>query len=109
MLNPRLTVKISLLVVLTAICFTPLTAQSTTATLSGTVTDEHEAIVPGAEVTITNTDNGFNRTLQTSETGAFVFPLLPPATYRLTVKRTGFSPYEVTSIVLNVGDRKALQ
>src|SRR5438132_234697 len=70
-------------------------AQSSTATLSGTVTDERDAAVAGAEVTITNTENGFNRTLQTNDSGGFTFPLLQPASYRLTVKRTGFSPYEV--------------
>jgi len=44
----------------------PATAQRTTASLRGTITDATKAIVPGASVTVTNQDTGFNRTVTTS-------------------------------------------
>ena len=48
--------------ILPALPSNPLAAQSTTGTIQGTVTDEQEAVVPGAAVTIRNTaTNGVRR------------------------------------------------
>ncbi len=48
-------------------------AQSATATLSGTVTDEKGAVVSGATVTITNPATNFQKTTTTDESGKFFF------------------------------------
>lgn len=82
--------------------------QSTTATLSGSVTDERDAAIAGATVKITNTDAGFERTVLTNENGTFTIPLLPPATYRVIVERSGFAPFEVSQVILNANDQKSL-
>ncbi|HEY6246682.1 MAG TPA: TonB-dependent receptor [Pyrinomonadaceae bacterium] len=84
-------------------------AQSGTATLSGDVVDQNGAVVPGAAVKIVNTATAFSRQTTTSDAGAYVFPLLPPGAYNVTVQRDGFSPVRVEHVVLNVGDQKALQ
>src|SRR6185312_9425936 len=52
-----------------------------TASLFGTVSDAQGAIIPGAQVTLTNTATGQARTIETDATGGFVFPLLPVGTY----------------------------
>jgi hypothetical protein len=83
-------------------------AQSSTATLSGSVTDERGAMVAGATVRVSNSEMGFSRTVTTDENGSFTVPLLPPSTYLLTIERTGFAPFEVRDLVLNVNDRRAL-
>src|ERR1051325_5347957 len=83
-------------------------AQSSTATLNGTVEDENHAIVPGAQVTVTNVATVFKREATTSDQGYFTVPLLPPGTYIVSVRRHGFAPVEVRNLVLNVGDQKAL-
>lgn len=83
-------------------------AQSTTATLSGNVTDERDAVVSGATVRISNTETGFERTVATDENGSFSVPLLPPSTYLVTIERAGFAPFEVRDVVLNANDRRAL-
>ena len=83
-------------------------AQTTTATLTGSVTDEKEAVVPGATVKVINTEIGFERTATTNDNGTFTVALLPPATYRVTVERGGFAPFEVTDVVLNGNDQRAL-
>lgn len=77
-------------------------AQSTSATLSGTVTDENGAVVPGANVTVTNPATGVQRQATTSAEGAFNIPLLPPSTYTILVERQGFATAKLSDVVLNV-------
>src|SRR5258708_2651793 len=84
-------------------------AQTTTATLSGTVEDQNGAVVPGAAVTVVNVATGFQRKTVTNESGTFSVPLLPPTTYAVRVQRDGFAPVEIKNVTLNVGDQKSLQ
>ncbi|HEY2975952.1 MAG TPA: carboxypeptidase regulatory-like domain-containing protein, partial [Pyrinomonadaceae bacterium] len=67
------------------------------------------AIVPGATITVTNTATGQRRQATTNDEGSFTVPLLPPSTYVVRAERDGFAPLETRDVVLNVGDRKALQ
>src|SRR5438445_13148064 len=46
-------------------------SQLTTATITGTVTDQSGAAVPGATVMLKNTDTGISRTAQTAENGNY--------------------------------------
>ena len=87
----------------------PCSAQSSSSTLSGTVEDQNGGLVAGASVMVINTATGLQRTATTNEQGGFTIPLLPPATYKVRVERQGFSPVEVPTVVLNVGDQKALR
>ena len=80
---------------------TPAWAQAT-AQLSGIVTDESGAVLPGVTVTATQTDTGFTRTVVTDESGAYVMPNLPTGPYRLEVSLQGFRTYVQTGIVLQV-------
>jgi hypothetical protein len=99
----------SVLLLLTAHC-SLLTgyAQSTSATLSGTVTDAQGALVPGARVTVTNAATGMKRQATTSGAGTFTIPLLPPSTYTVLVENQGFTPAEIRDVVLNVNDNVSL-
>src|SRR5215475_7126832 len=56
-------------------------AQST-AQISGTVKDQTGAVLPGVEVTMTQTDTGFKRNAVTDETGSYILPNLPIGPYR---------------------------
>src|SRR5262245_36993121 len=67
-----------------------LSAQVTTGTVSGVVTDSAQAVVPNAAVQITNEATGVARTLKTDETGRFAFTNLQPAVYELNVSASGF-------------------
>jgi hypothetical protein len=84
-------------------------AQSTTATLSGTVTDANDAVVAGAHVTATNTATGLKREATTNTSGAFTIPLLPPSNYTVLVENQGFTPAEIRDVILNVNDNVALK
>src|SRR4051794_180091 len=101
MLNYKSLKSLSSLLTILFIASTITFAQTTTATLSGTVNDEKEAAVPGATVKVINTDAGFERTVTTNSNGTFTVPLLPPATYRITVGRIGFAPFEISEVTLN--------
>ena len=60
-----------------------LQAQSVTATLVGTVTDQSGAAVPGAALALTAIGTNVKRTVVTSENGDFTIPGLAPGTYQL--------------------------
>jgi hypothetical protein len=77
-------------------------AQLSTAQLSGRVTDESGAVLPGATVTVTQIDTAFTRSDVTDSDGAYVMSNLPPGPYRLDVMLQGFRTYVQTGIVLQV-------
>src|ERR1041385_4198608 len=76
-------------------------AQST-AEISGTVKDQSGAVLPGVEVTATQTDTGLKRSVPTDETGSYVLANLPLGPYRLEAALPGFRTYVRTGIVLQV-------
>jgi len=84
-------------------------AQSTVATLSGTVEDPSGASIRGATVTIVNPSTGFSREATTNDSGVYTFPSLAPGSYTLTVRSTGFASVEIKDVVLNVNDRRSFE
>jgi hypothetical protein len=108
MFKPKTILLTLLLLVLVPLCFTPIGAQTTTATLSGSVQDQNSAVIAGASITVQNKATSFERTATTNESGGFTVPLLPPGTYSIIVRRDGFTSVEVRDVVLNVGDQKAI-
>ena len=60
------------------------------ASLSGTVLDSTKAAIPGATVTLTNTQTQQVQTLKSSASGTYKFNELPPGTYSLQVAAVGF-------------------
>src|SRR4030095_11955449 len=74
-----------------------------TAQISGSVADQSGAVLPGAEITATQTETGVTRTTITNETGHYVLPNLPLGPYRLEAGLPGFRTFVQTGIVLQVG------
>jgi hypothetical protein len=77
-------------------------AQLSTAQLSGRVSDESGAVLPGVTVSATQTDTGFTRSDVTDGNGSYVLSNLPTGPYRLEVSLAGFRTYVQTGIVLQV-------
>ncbi len=77
--------------------------QTSSSTLTGTITDPSGAVVPGALVTLTGTENGVTRTFPTTDSGSYSFRLLPPSTYTLKVDAPGFRSFQQQGIVLAAG------
>ncbi|HYR43495.1 MAG TPA: TonB-dependent receptor [Terriglobia bacterium] len=77
-------------------------AQSTTAQINGTVKDPSGAVLPGVEVTVTQTATGAKRSTVSNETGNYVLASLPLGPYMLQAELPGFKAYVQTGIVLQV-------
>jgi hypothetical protein len=78
-------------------------AQLGTGAIAGLVLDASEAAVAGARVTVTNAGTGVMRTVETSKTGQFSAPVLPPGAYYLAVERDGFATIQRADLVVTVG------
>lgn len=83
-------------------CALVSTSFAQTASVTGRVSDSSGAVVPGAQVTVTNQKTGLARDSVTNGEGYFTIPLLPPGDYRLSVKKDGFKPVVRPEVVLNV-------
>jgi Carboxypeptidase regulatory-like domain len=86
----------------------PLTHAQTTAQLTGTVQDSSGAMIPGAEVTLTDQATGIKRVVQTNGRGLYAFPSLVPGTYSVKVSAKSFQSREITGISLHAGDALAV-
>jgi hypothetical protein len=69
--------------------------------VSGTVKDASNAVVPGATVRAANIDTGVQQEVATNDQGFYSFPNLPVGRYNITIERTGFRPYERTGIIID--------
>lgn len=73
------------------------------ASLSGTVTDETQGVLPGATVTAVNDNTGVKATVTTNDAGVYNFAALQPGTYRVTAEMPGFQLSTKTDVRLTVG------
>jgi len=105
--NPVLSsmILMCLVALLCYLVFPPrLTAQiSTTGKIAGTVTDGSGAAVPNAPVSVKSTALLAPRSTHTQADGSYLFDLLPPGTYEMTITAPGFSTFNQTGIVLTAG------
>jgi len=77
--------------------------QINTSTLDGTVTDTQGALVARANVTVTNAETGQTFQTVTDDKGHWAVPLLPTATYSVTVKVVGFKTAEKRDVKMDAG------
>lgn len=78
-------------------------AQTTTATLSGAIRDASMAVVPGAQISVTNTVSGFKRTTTSDEIGRYSLTNLPPGQYDVRAELMGFRTVVQNGVTLTVG------
>lgn len=83
-------------------CLFSAHAQSSSASLSGRVTDPAGAVIPGASVTVTNVATGVANTARTNGAGHYAFAALKPGTYDLTVRMSNFKTVNANGLVLTV-------
>ena len=87
---------------LITLCFVVSVSAQTTTTLYGTVSDKTGAIVPGAQVTATNTGTNLARSAQTTAEGTYRFEFMPIGAYTVEVTATGFKKFVQKGIALEV-------
>jgi hypothetical protein len=78
-------------------------AQSTGGAIEGTVTDESGAVLPGANVTVTNLGTGLIRSATTDATGGYRALLLPIGTYSVQAALDGFATTTRPELTLSLG------
>jgi hypothetical protein len=83
-------------------------AQSSSATVNGTVLDTSGAVVPGASVTLKNQASGDERTEISNGDGFFNFAAIPPGTYTLAVSREGFKNWQAKDINVNASETRGI-
>ncbi len=76
----------------------------TTSSISGTVRDAADALVPGAKVTLINEASRATRGTTSNGEGFFNFLAIQPATYSIQVTMAGFETWKVTGIEVHPGD-----
>lgn len=81
--------------------------QGETATVSGRVTDVSGAVIPNAAISVIDQATKVERYTVSNNDGLYVVAGLKPGTYRIIVKREGFSQFVKTDIVLHVQDAVA--
>jgi hypothetical protein len=76
---------------------------SSVGTVSGQVTDEQGAVIPGAEVKLTDTGTGATQTTVSNDAGRFTFASVPPGKYNVSFSKQGFSTFQVAAQNVQVG------
>jgi Carboxypeptidase regulatory-like domain len=77
-------------------------AQIQTGTITGAVTDEQDAVLPGVTITLTSTALIRPQTAVTNDRGIYSFIALPPGTYLLRFELQGFAPVDRSDIAVRV-------
>ncbi|MDR3793407.1 MAG: carboxypeptidase regulatory-like domain-containing protein [Terracidiphilus sp.] len=77
-------------------------------TITGTVEDAAQAVIPGAAVTVTNVDTNVVHSYTTNAAGLYSAPFLQPGHYKVSAKAASFGTTEATGLTLQVGQTLTL-
>ena len=80
-------------------------AQGNSSSIQGTVVDSSGAMLPGADVKLTNTETGVVLTTQTGGTGNYAFPSVLIGLYSLQFSKQGFADFTISQFNVIVGQR----
>ena len=97
-MNPRFVsprIRLFLLVAMTLLSPRLFAQATASGNIQGTVVDQSQAVVAGAEVVLTNLANGSARTTTTNDSGIYRFELLSAGNYTAKINAKGFSTVEV--------------
>ncbi len=96
--------KLGALISVLLLASVALFGQAETGTISGTITDNSGAVVPGAKVTVASSNSGLTRSTTSGSGGEYSIASLKPDTYTLTVEASGFQKYS-KQVKVDVGSR----
>ena len=83
-------------------------AQVYSGSLTGVIKDPSGAVVPGAEVKLTDVNKGYSLDVKTDESGRYLLRSIAPGTYRLSIVASGFRAYVQQGIVMDVGQNASI-
>src|SRR5205823_559823 len=81
----------------------PVLAQNNTGIISGRVTDPSGAVVPNAQITVTQIETNVNAVSETNADGLFRVPSLINGPYRITITASGFKKQVRDGLTLRLG------
>ena len=90
-----------------ALSFSAL-AQNLTGQLSGTVLDQTGAVIPSANIILTNANTGDIRRTVSNSDGVFAFASVPTGEYKVSIDASGFAKWERTGLRVSAGDRRTI-
>lgn len=93
---------------LVLVAFGAVNAQESRGSLTGKVSDQNGAVLPGATIVIKNIETNVAATSITNEEGSYTFPLLQPGNYSLSVTATGFAAATREGIQISVSEKRTL-
>lgn len=98
-------VSICFIVAVSALCLAWTAAgQTTSATVSGRITDASGAVVPDADVQLQSAERGTIMTAKTNSAGIYLFANVEPGQYQITVRKAGFKQTDLVGLIVNVQD-----
>jgi hypothetical protein len=98
----RVAAAFSLLVLFPCWVAVPANAQLYAGSITGVVSDQTGAMIPGAEVTLTDADKGYTFLAKTDDKGRYLFRSVDPGLYNLTIKAVGFKDQARNGIKVDV-------
>jgi carboxypeptidase family protein len=72
--------------------------------IGGTVEDSSKALLPGVQITATNTGTGVSSSTVSNESGAYNFPAILPGNYKVTAELPGFKPFTYSEVNVSPGN-----
>ena len=99
-MRARQFIVVFLMVLAAQLCFGQTSNQGA---IVGTVLDSSGAVIPNAEITVTNVDTGVSQHATSNATGNYRFSFLVPGNYKLSAKSAGFKTKLVTNVTVTVG------
>ncbi len=92
------------------LCFlftaTRSSAQALYGSMTGAVTDPAGAVVPGAQVTVLDTEKGTTQTTTTNTAGIYLVPTVLPGVYKVTISAPHFTSFEVDNVRVNANEER---
>src|SRR5580658_9223935 len=85
-----------------------LAQSSSSGTVSGEVTDQQGAAMPGVEITLTEPSTNISLKTVTNDAGRFIIVNVSPGNYNITFSKTGFSTRKVNKQAVNVAETLTL-
>ena len=96
--------KLGLLLMLIMLSAAATLGQNYRGRIEGLVTDKTGAVVAGATVTLTDVGTGVKTMRQSSGTGMYLFDLLDPGTYTVSIELAGFQKFIQQNIILQASN-----
>jgi hypothetical protein len=99
----RVLIRTALLLATLACAATIVAAQGTTGSISGFITDDTNAALPGATVTVRDVETDQKRVIVTDSAGRYRAQALSPGKYEVSVELQGFRPARISELQLTIG------